>query len=105
MVTRQRQGGMRSLRRYAFSARLKALLSPWVGLPSSQGRALHGQVRNISPGGLCLVTSQPVKPSRLIRCEIKFPEVPVTIPTLAQVRWTRKNSGKRTYLAGLQFVL
>jgi hypothetical protein len=44
--------------------------------------------------------------SCLVRCEIGVPELPVSIPTLMQVRWTRKQSLQAdTYLTGLQFLL
>jgi hypothetical protein len=44
--------------------------------------------------------------SCLVRCEIAVSEIPVSIPTLMQVRWTRKQSLQAdTYVTGLQFVL
>jgi hypothetical protein len=44
--------------------------------------------------------------SCLVRCEIGVSEIPVSIPTLMQVRWTRKQSLQAdTYVTGLQFVL
>jgi hypothetical protein len=41
-----------------------------------------------------------------VRCEISVSEIPVRIPTLMQVRWTRKQSLQAdTYVTGLQFLL
>jgi hypothetical protein len=63
-------------------------------------------VQNVSKGGLCLISSQPMPRSSLVRCEIGVSEVPVGIPTLMQVRWTRKqNLQAEAYLTGLQFLL
>ena len=63
-------------------------------------------MQNLSRGGLCLVSPQAMVRACLVRCEISVSEIPVTIPTLMQVRWTRKQSLQAdTYLAGLQFLL
>lgn len=69
-------------------------------------KAVVGRVQNMSKGGLCLISSQPVAQSCLVRCEVGVSEIPVGIPTLMQVRWTRKrNLQAETYLTGLQFLL
>jgi hypothetical protein len=69
-------------------------------------KAVVGRVQNVSKGGLCLVSPQPMARSCLVRCEISVSEIPVSIPTLMQVRWTRKKSLQAdTYLTGLQFLL
>jgi PilZ domain len=63
-------------------------------------------VQNVSKGGLCLVSPQPMARSCLVRCEISVSEIPVSIPTLMQVRWTRKKGRQSdTYFIGLQFLL
>ncbi len=42
----------------------------------------------------------------MVRCEICVSEIPVSIPTLMLVRWTRKqNLQAEIYLTGLQFLL
>ncbi|MGA8216585.1 MAG: PilZ domain-containing protein [Candidatus Sulfotelmatobacter sp.] len=70
------------------------------------GKAVLGRVQNLSKGGLCLISPQPLARSCLVRCEIGVSEIPVSIPTLMQVRWTRKqNLQADTYLTGLQFLL
>ena len=69
-------------------------------------KAVIGRVQNVSRGGICLVSPQPMAQSCLVRCEIAVSEIPVSIPTLMQVRWTRKQSLQAdTYVTGLQFVL
>jgi hypothetical protein len=65
-----------------------------------------GRVQNVSKGGICLLSHQPIPHSALLRCEVVVAEVPVGIPTLMQVRWTRKqNLQTESYLSGLQFLL
>ena len=69
-------------------------------------RPLVGRIQNISPGGICMLTEQPVPPGSLFYCELSMRDLPVSIPTLFQWRWTSKqnNEGVR-YLTGLRFVL
>jgi hypothetical protein len=41
-----------------------------------------------------------------LRCEMRAADVPVPIPTLLLVRWTKKpNLRGKNYLSGLQFLL
>lgn len=69
-------------------------------------KTIVGRVQNVSKGGLCFVSPQPIEQSCLVRCEIGVSEIPVSIPTLMQVRWTRKQSLQaNTYVTGLQFLL
>ncbi|MFZ0864923.1 MAG: PilZ domain-containing protein [Candidatus Sulfotelmatobacter sp.] len=77
-----------------------------LGSGIEREKAVVGRVQNVSKGGLCLIGPQPLARSCLVRCEIGVPELPVSIPTLMQVRWTRKQSLQAdTYLTGLQFLL
>jgi hypothetical protein len=70
------------------------------------GPPVLGRVQNVSKGGICFLSQQPIARSALLRCEITVAEVPVGIPTLMQVRWTRKqNLQAESYLSGLQFLL
>lgn len=69
-------------------------------------KTVVGRVQNMSKGGLCLISSQPVAKSCLVRCEIGVSEIPVGVPTLMQVRWIRKRDLQaETYITGLQFLL
>lgn len=78
---------------------------PYQSALRSSAPAL-ARVQNVSKGGLCLVSSQPLPRSSLLRCEVLVTDVPVGIPTLMQVCWTRKQNLKaESYLSGLQFLL
>jgi PilZ domain len=70
------------------------------------GKAVTGRVHNISHGGICFISAQPIRQSSPVRCCIRTSEAPVTIPTLMQVRWIQKHKLQaNTYLIGLQFLL
>ena len=59
----------------------------------------HEQGRNLFP--------QPASgfPASLLRCEIGMADVPLSVPTLLLVRWTKKqNLESNGYLSGLQFL-
>jgi len=74
---------------------------------SSRGHSkpLPGRALNVSRGGFCLVTQKPIDRSSLMLCHIGVSEGIPTIPTLALVRWTKKqNVDDDSYLSGLQFV-
>jgi len=58
----------------------------------------------LSEGGVCLITDQPLKGSHLVHCELYFENLPVAIPTLMLVRWTKKHAERQEYASGLQFV-
>lgn len=77
-----------------------------IGSALKKDNAIVGRVQNVSKGGLCLISPQPMAESSVVRCEICVSEVPVSIPTLMLVRWTRKqNLQAEIYLTGLQFLL
>jgi hypothetical protein len=66
---------------------------------------LLGRAQNVSRGGFCLLTHQPVDRSSLMLCHVGVSEGIPTIPTLVLVRWTKKqNVQDESYLSGLQFV-
>jgi hypothetical protein len=67
---------------------------------------IPGRIHNISEGGVCLITSRPIEKFSLLRCEIAIGDVPLSISTLMQVRWTKKqNIHPESYLSGLEFLL
>lgn len=91
--------------RYRLTREVRARELSLLGSPKIRTGWLRGRIQNISRGGLCLLTHQGMKVSRLCLCEIRFPKIPVSIPTLLQVRWTQKSAKGASYRAGLQFLL
>jgi hypothetical protein len=64
-----------------------------------------GRVQNVSKGGICFLSQQPVRQSSLLLCEIGVTEMPVPVPTVLSVRWTKKQPVQpAAYLSGLQFL-
>jgi len=78
-------------------------LSP---LPDAKAvHAVQGRIQNLSRGGLCILSSEPIATTSLVLCEIVLPEMPVSIPALLNVRWSeRRQVTHDSYLYGLQFV-
>ncbi len=77
-----------------------------MGEDDKPARLLQGRVTNLSRGGICILTSEPVAVSGVVLCELSFPKLPVPIPALLNVRWCEKYSGidGENHLAGLQFL-
>jgi hypothetical protein len=72
----------------------------------SSMNAILGRAQNMSKGGLCFLSQQPISQSSLLRCEMCAVDVPVPIPTLLLVRWTKKPRVRgNNYLSGLQFLI
>ncbi len=69
-------------------------------------KPILGRAQNVSKGGLCFLSQRPLSQSSLLRCEMRSVDVPVPIPTLLLVRWTKKpNVRGKNYLSGMQFLL
>lgn len=65
----------------------------------------NGKVVNVSTGGLCLLTDEVLKVGQVLKMALPLPSVAATAPTLAEVRWVRKENEKGSYQAGLRFLL
>jgi len=67
---------------------------------------ISGRTQNISHKGLCIITSEPIHSTSLIRCEIRMPNSEIRVATLMQVRWTRKrNQDPDGFITGLESLL
>jgi len=65
----------------------------------------RGTVVNVSTGGLCLMTDEALKVGQVLKMALPLPNVDATAPTLAEVRWVKKESSPISYQAGLRFLL
>ncbi|PYV41969.1 MAG: hypothetical protein DMG06_15505 [Acidobacteria bacterium] len=92
-------------RRYPFSRPVRAEDVPLYGLTKAHSGLIQGTAKDISSGGLSLLSSRALKPSNVVRCQIRFSDLPVRLPVLALVRWSQKDPGSRKYRVGLQFLL
>lgn len=60
------------------------------------------KMKNISNGGLCLVSKTKVHVNDFLRLSFKLETLPVTIPTLVEVRWVKKTAD--SFKFGVRFV-
>lgn len=69
-------------------------------------KPILGRAQNMSKGGMCFLSQRPVSQSSVLRCEMRAADVPVPIPTLLLVRWTKRPKVRgKNYLSGMQFLL
>ncbi len=79
-------------------------LASWAS-GSKRRTAIRGQIENIGRGGIGVLTERVIPISSLVRCEIDLSRIHVAIPTLMQVRWTKKSASGGRHRIGLQFLL
>jgi hypothetical protein len=73
--------------------------------PAAASQPIPARIQNLSRGGLCILSSQPIPERGVFLCEMALPQLPVTVPALLRVCWTRQPATLgRDYLAGLQFL-
>jgi hypothetical protein len=78
-------------------------LSPTQKTPLAK-TAVRGVIHNLSNNGFGLSTAVPLKYSAVVRCDIALRNLPVSIPTMAQVRWVqRAHAGG--FRSGLAYLL
>ena len=82
---------LRATRRFPCSAR-------FVGASAT---TLSGEVRDLSPTGLCLATSTPVAKGKQLHLEFELPSGPVE--AVGEVRWSRPG-GDGLLELGIRFV-
>jgi PilZ domain len=96
----------RHYRRFPQLLELEAHLLPPIDSEKKTTISITGRVQNISKGGICILTYQPLVRSALLRCEIIASDGEVGVPTIMQVCWTRKQQlPLDSYISGLRFLL
>jgi hypothetical protein len=99
----------RTTRRHAVAYQLTGRALTAVTAGAGRGRPviqeISGEIPDISAGGLSLLTDDRVEVADALRCEIRAPSLPIGVPTLLNVRWTRPDDGPYTYRLGLQFLV
>ena len=95
----------RQYARFPQALEVRARSMPPVRAAYTAPREVQGRIQNLSQGGVCILSSQPLPVSTFFFCEIAVPDIPVPIPALTQVRWNMKR-GKDTlhYISGLRFI-
>jgi hypothetical protein len=74
-------------------------LSRASGAGSEEG---NGAVKNITPAGLLLETTAPLKKKDLLQLSFTLPHVQRTLNLETRVRWVNRKTG--THSAGLEFM-
>jgi hypothetical protein len=101
-VRSPREKERRRSKRFALQENLpEASLSP-LG-PSRARTRIRAQVHDVSSGGVSLSAPRSIAEAQLVRCELHVPGLPAPIPTLLQVRWTRRSA--QGHRMGLQYVI
>jgi hypothetical protein len=91
--------------RFPWVAEIKgSLLSP-LRIAEEAPVWLEAVTENIGPGGIGILTDLPLAPKAVLRCEFAVPGSPLLIPTLMQVRWSDKGTGKLRRKVGLKFLI
>lgn len=77
---------------------------------SIQKQQLDGKTRNISEGGICLVTREPVSPGALLAMDIKFPHSDKPVLAVGRAVWCTNSglgpspAGHQRFDNGIEFV-
>ena len=102
----QAQGQERRLHaRYPVRGDLTGHLLSALGPPKESEQPFRGEISDLSGGGLCVFTPRAVSLLSPIRCEVRLADLPVSIPTLVQVRWVERNLSGEGEKVGLQFLI
>jgi hypothetical protein len=92
--------------RFPHPMKLLATELPQSGSFTQRKTTIKGSIENISRGGICVLSDRSIPNSALVRCEFLLSDVPIPVPTLMQVRWTRKHDSREAgYISGLHFLL
>ncbi len=71
--------------------------------PDLRKPVIHGKIQNLSRRGVCISSKVPLTSAAVVRCDIRVADLPVSVPTLMQVRWVEKTRGQ-SYVSGLLYM-
>jgi hypothetical protein len=91
--------------RFAFSSEFKGKECSSTKMSSQSGKHFQGEIRDVSSGGIRLLTYHPIKASGVIQGEVVLPGMSIGVPSIMRVRWTRRKPSESCYHVGLQFLL
>lgn len=76
---------------------------------STSEQEFEATTKNISQGGLCLLTHEELKPDTFLAVEIKFPQTPEPVVAIGHVVWSQASplgpspAGHRRFDNGIEF--
>ena len=71
---------------------------------SSQKKPVLAYIKNISGGGVCIQTEEPLPVGSLLQLRINMPLMSKPVTSIAKVAWSKKASKKGFYEAGIHFL-
>jgi hypothetical protein len=95
----------RSNRRLSYEKEVIVSKGAHFALKAPRGSAkpiATGYMKNISNGGLCMVSKTKVNVNDFLRLSFKLEALPVAIPTLVEVRWVQKTDD--SFKFGVRFI-
>ncbi len=90
--------------RFPVHPRLARLRVALQGTGRDALRPIRGQIHDFGTGGFSILVNRRVRVSHIFRGMIPYPDLPLAIPTLLQVRWGQHEAKTNKYLIGLQFL-
>ncbi len=83
----------------------KVAVMPLASGPAPGPQAVHHSLtRDVSVGGLRIMTTAPLEPGNRVRLELTLGRSRRRIRAVAEVRWVRDLYGREVFEAGLRFV-
>src|SRR5215472_9922361 len=103
-VNHMQSGTKRQKLRYSIGGKFEGSeLSVFQGRKKT--KVFRGRVKDISEGGFCLLAVRRPEQSVLLQGLLRVAQMPMKIPTLAQVRWVSRQRRGRRYRIGLQYLI
>ena len=82
--------------------------APWIP-PGDEGfqkkQRPSAQIKNVGRGGCCLIIDRPLEQFRIIKLDFPLPNISLSIPTLAEVRWLEPALEHDQYKVGVRYLL
>lgn len=91
--------------RFPHAIELRVGLLTRADILEEPSHLLDGVTENVGRGGICVLTDETLPQNSVVRCVLSLPDISMNIPTLMQVRWVQRITGKTKYRAGLQFLI
>jgi hypothetical protein len=76
-----------------------------LGAVEHRNSEREGAVINVSKDGVCLLMEKTIDPAGVIKIALPIPDVTVTTPTLAEIRWVKKIPWRESCFAGCRFLI
>jgi len=93
----------RTRERFPYAIEVMVQELPGETPPSVAPDPVFGYLHNVSQRGMCVSSSVPLIVSKVVRCDVGIKDLPVSVPTVAQVRWVQKINS-RSFRCGLRYL-